>query len=246
MDIKERILAILKKEFEPFGYRYLKSQSTFKRRVGKDIIVSLYYNASCSYRGYTTITFYARGTYLDLKKELQNQCFIDVEYWYFGFCNRLQWLMPEGRPYSSWDFVFRNDDTEEAVNQKLEEMAWCVRTYLIPFLERLSHRSSALEEAIERDRWFLITDKFLVPIMFCVWKHDKKAALDYLEKRGQRLLSLVKPGQWERLERMKNGETFTQDDTPLNAMVYEEYIEGAQKIREWIESLDYGGFNDIC
>ena len=240
MDIKEKVLINLKKELEPFGYRYLKSKSKFKRKVGKDIIVSLYYNASCSYRGYTTITFYARGTYLDLKKELQNQCFIDVEYWYFGFCSRLQWLMPKGRSSSPWDFVFRDDDTEEAVNQKLEDMAWCVRTYLIPFLERLSHRSSALEEAIALDQRFLVTNDYLVPVMYCIWKHDKKAALDYLEEVGKRLLSLVEPGEWVRLERKKNGERLCQDDVPIHAIVYEKYIKGAQKVREWIESQNYG------
>lgn len=246
MDIKERILATLKKEFEPFGYRYIKSESEFKRKVDKDTIVYLYYDASRYHRGFTTVAFYANGEYRDLRKELQDQCIIDVRYWHFGFCSRLEWLMPKDRPSSPWDFVFRDDDTEEAVNQKLEEMAWCVRTYLIPFLERLSHRSSALEEAIALDRRFLVTNDYLVPIMFCIWKHDKKAALDYLEEVGKRLLSLVEPGEWVRLERMKNGETFTQDDTPLNAMVYEEYIEGAQKVREWIESRDYGEFNDIC
>ena len=240
MDIKEKVLINLKKELEPFGYRYLKSKSKFKRKVGKDIIVSLYYNASCSYRGYTTITFYARGIYLDLKKELQNQCLIDVEYWYFGFCSRLQWLMPKGRSSSPWDFVFRDDDTEEAVNQKLEEMAWCVRTYLIPFLERLSHRSSALEEAIALDQRFLVTNDYLVPVMYCIWKHDKKAALDYLEEVGKRLLSLVEPGEWVRLERKKNGERLCQDDVPIHAIVYEKYIKGAQKVREWIESQNYG------
>ncbi len=240
MNIKEKVLTILKKELEPFGYRYLKSKSKFKRKVGKDIIVSLYYNASCSYRGHTTITFYARGIYLDLKKELQNQCLIDVEYWYFGFCSRLQWLMPEGKFSSPWDLVFCDDDTEELVNEKLEEMAWCVRTYLIPFLERLSHRSSALEEAIAFDRSFLVTNAYLVPVMYCIWKHDKKAALDYLEEAGKRRLSLVEPGEWSRLERMKNGETLTQEEYPAYALLYEEYVEESQKIKEWIWSQNYG------
>ncbi len=241
MTNKEKITLALQKELEPLGYRYIKSESEFKRKVDKDTVVYLYYDASRYHRGFTTVAFYANGEYRDLRKELQDQCIIDVRYWHFGFCSRLQWLMPEDKPSPLWDFVFRDDDTEEAVNQKLEEMAWCVRTYLSPFLERLSRRSSALEEAIVLDRRFLVTNAFLVPIMYCVWKHDKKAALDYLEEVGKRLLSLVEPGEWVRLERMKNGETFTQDDTPLNAMVYEEYIEGAQKVREWIWSQDYGG-----
>ena len=241
MDIKERILATLKKEFEPLGYRYLKSQSTFKRKVDKDTIVYLYYDASRYHRGFTTVAFYANGEYRDLRKELQDQCIIDVRYWHFGFCSRLEWLMPKDRPSSPWDFVFRDDDTEEAVNQKLEEMAWCVRTYLIPFLERLSHRSSALEEAIALDQKFLLLgDMFLIPVMYCIWKHDKKAALDYLEEKRQRKLVLVEPGEWVRLERMKNGETFTQEEYPAYALLYEEYVEKSQKIKEWIWSQNYG------
>ena len=148
--------------------------------------------------------------------------------------------MPEDKPSPLWDFVFRDDDTEEAVNQKLEEMAWCVRTYLIPFLERLSHRSSALEEAIALDRRFLVTNDYLVPVMYCIWKHDKKAALDYLEEKRQRKLALVEPGEWSRLERMKNGETLTQEEYPAYALLYEEYVEKSQKIKEWIWSQNYG------
>ena len=38
MNIKERILETLKKEFEPLGYRYIKSESKFKRNVSKDLL----------------------------------------------------------------------------------------------------------------------------------------------------------------------------------------------------------------
>ena len=58
MNIKERILETLKKEFEPLGYRYLKSRSIFKRNVGKDIIVHLYYNASRFHREFTIVNFF--------------------------------------------------------------------------------------------------------------------------------------------------------------------------------------------
>ena len=59
MNIKERILETLKKEFEPLGYRYLKSRSIFKRNVGKDIIVHLYYNASRFHREFTIVNFFS-------------------------------------------------------------------------------------------------------------------------------------------------------------------------------------------
>ena len=63
MNIKERILETLKKELEPLGYRYIKSESEFKRNVSKDILVFLYYCASNYHRGYTTVTFYPNSRY---------------------------------------------------------------------------------------------------------------------------------------------------------------------------------------
>lgn len=241
MDIKEHILNVLRSELEPFGYRYVKSESKFKRKVDKDTIVYLYYCASRHHRGLTTVTFYANGDYRDLKKEFHNQKIIDnIEYWHFGFCSRLQWLMPRTEAPSPWDYVFRDDDTEEIVNERLRKMAWCVRTYLVTFMERLSHKSSALKEAVTLDhRFLLVGNKFLVPIMYCVWKHDKKAALDYIEEKRLKKLALVETREWDRLERMKEGEQFTQEEWPTYALLYEEYVEESKKIKEWIESLNY-------
>ena len=238
MDIKERILETLKKELEPLGYRYIKSESKFKRNVSKDILVYLYYCASNYHRGYTTVTFYPNSRYWDIRRELQNQSIIDIKYWYFGFCCRLQWMRPDA-PWTLWDFVFCVDDTEEIVSEKLKEMALCVRTYLIPYLERVSHRSSAFEEAIALDRSFMLSNQYLIPVMYCIWKHDKKSALDYLENRGLRLLALVEPEEWEWLERKKKGETLLKNEYPASALGYEDYIEGARKVREWIESQEY-------
>ena len=118
-------------------------------------------------------------------------------------------------------------------------MALCVRTYLIPYLERVSHRSSAFEEAIALDRSFMLSNQYLIPVMYCIWKHDKKSALDYLENRGLRLLALVEPEEWEWLERKKKGETLLPNEHPASALTYEYYIEGARKVREWIESQEY-------
>ena len=239
MDIKERILETLKKELEPLGYRYIKSESKFKRNVSKDILVYLYYCASNYHRGYTTVTFYPNSRYWDIRRELQNQSIIDIKYWTFGFSCRLQWMRPDA-PWTPWDFVFCVDDTEEIVSEKLKEMAWCVRTYLIPYLERVSHRSSALEEAIALNRRFLLQNEYLIPVMSCVWKHDKKAAMDYLKDRGEQIRELAKPEEWEFLARMKKGETLMPDEHPMHALSYDRYINNeARKAREWIESQEY-------
>lgn len=153
MDIKERILNVLRNELEPFGYRYVKSESKFKRKVDKDTIVYLYYNAGRYHRGFTTVTFYINGDYRDLKKAMDDQCIIEnTKYWHFHFGSRLQWLMPEGSTYSIWDLAFHDNETEMVVDERLKIMALCIRTYAIPFMERLSHRNSAIEEAIALDK----------------------------------------------------------------------------------------------
>ena len=239
MNIKERILLSLQKEVEPLNYRYTKSQNAFKLLSSKEIGVYLRCRIASYYRGITYVNLGAYTEFRDIKKSLKNQSTIEkLEYWHLGISCRLQWMRPEV-PGTPWDFVFCDDDTEEIVNQKLEQIISCTRTYLIPYLERLSHKDSALEETISLDQRFLVADDYLIPIMYCIWKHDKKAALDYLENKGLRLLALVEPEEWEKLNRMKKGETIMPNERPMHALVYEDYIEGAKKIREWIESQEY-------
>ena len=69
--------------------------------------------------------------------------------------------------------------------------------------------------------------------MHCLWKHDKKAALDYLEEKRLRLLEWVEPWEWELMERFKNGERFG-DKKPVGAMNYENYMDFVAKFREWL------------
>lgn len=52
-------------------------------------------------------------------------------------------------------------------------------------------------------------------------------------------MKYVKPGEWDTLERMKNGETIPPKDRPFYAIAYEKYVESAKKCREWIEAQDY-------
>lgn len=240
MNIKEQIIDVLQKELEPWRYRYIRSANEFKRKINKDISVYLQCDASRRIRGFTTVVLNARAEFPNIEKTLHSQNTINnIEYWHFNIFNRLKWMMPEDLSSPLWDFVFRDDDTEEVVNERLERMAWCIRIYIIPYLEKLSHRSSALEEAIALDQRFLLGDRFLVPVMYCVWKHDKKAALDYIEEKRLWELSFVEPGEWDRLEKMKRGETLTPKERPTHALLYEEYVEESKKIKEWIESLNY-------
>ena len=75
--------------------------------------------------------------------------------------------------------------------------------------------------------------------MYCVWNHDKEAALNYLEEKRLRRLGLVEPEEWSVLERMKKGESINHNEMPFYAIAYEEYVEGAKKCREWIEAQNY-------
>lgn len=69
--------------------------------------------------------------------------------------------------------------------------------------------------------------------MYYVWKHDKKAALDYLEEKRLRLQGRVKPEEWELLERYKNGERFGKQN-PFNALSYDEFMAFAKRFKEWV------------
>ena len=74
--------------------------------------------------------------------------------------------------------------------------------------------------------------------MYWVWKHDKQAALDYLEEKRLRLLKRVKTEEWELVERFKSGERFGEKN-PFNALTYNEFMTFSTRFKEWVEEQDY-------
>lgn len=85
--------------------------------------------------------------------------------------------------------------------------------------------------------------------MHCLWKKDKKAALDYLEEKRLQLLGYVESWEWELLERYKNGERFggveyTKNglrfgvNNPTHAAIYDEYLQFADQFKGWVENQD--------
>jgi len=245
MKLREKIQLTLQEELEPLGFRYYKSLKTFKRSVDKNIIVGMYYDADCFHHGFTDITLYLFGEYRDLENvlnKLQDRTFAQ----YGRVVCRLQWLLPEGE-MANLDLSFQDSDSEETYNRKLRKLICQMKTYALPYLERLSHKDSAIEEAIALDRRDLFFIEGVVPVMYCVWKHDKKAALDYLEEKRQRFLGRVEPWEWERLERFKNGERFGGMEqikngvqygvnNPLNAYAYDEFMGFVSRFNEWLET----------
>lgn len=234
MKLKEKIQIAIQAELDPLGFRYFKSRSVFERNVDRDTTVGMLYDADCFHQGFTDITLYPRASYRDIEEVLYRLTNKTVaEDGHFGFVCRLQWLMPEGES-ANLDFSFRENDNEEINNKKLEKLLWRMRTYALPYIEKLSHKDSAIEETAVLDRKGLIFYEGVVPIMYCVWKHDKKAALGYLEEKRQCLLGRVNPEEWEFLERFKSGERFG-DKNPLNAVVYDEFMDFANQFKKWVE-----------
>ena len=241
MENKERILLALRAELEPLGYRYFKSTGKFSRKVDKNTIISIVYIPECFRHGFTDVILLARGEYRDIEEVLYKLTNVSVATTrrHFGIsCQLFSILQMDLHEYNA-DFCFWDGDSEDEYNRKLNKILERIKTHLLPYVEALSYKDSALEKAIDLEKRSLLFYEYVIPIMYCVWKHDKKAALDYLEERRQQKLSWIKPEEWERMERMKKGEKFMQDERPINALAYERYIEGAKKVREWIESQEY-------
>lgn len=241
MKNRERILSALRSELEPLGYRYFKTTGKFTRKVDKDTVISIVYAPDCFHRGFTDVALLASGEYRDIEEVLYKLTGESVAMrGHFGFVCSLAWILPISVSECHADFGFWDDDSEDEYSRKLNKLIERTKEYLLPYVESLSHKDSALEKAIALDGRSLIHFEYVIPIMYCVWMHDKKAALDYLEEKGQRLLGFVEPGEWERLERMKKGEQFMQNDKPFHAMYYERYVGNSIKIKEWIWSQNYG------
>lgn len=47
-----------------------------------------------------------------------------------------------------YDISFRNEDSEDKYRKKIEKLLYWMNTYLLPYIEKLSHRESAIEATI--------------------------------------------------------------------------------------------------
>ena len=234
MTIKDKIRIAIQAELEPLGFRYYKSTNVFKHRIDNSTTVELVYDADCFHSGFTDVTLLSGTSYRDIEEVLYKMTNRTVaKDGHFRLVGRLQWLMPEGES-ANLDFSFRDNDDEDVNNKKLEKLLCRMNTYALPYIERLSHRDSAIEEAAVLDKKGLIFSEGVVPIMYCVWKRDKNAALEYLEEKRLRLLGRVKPEEWELLDRFKAGERFGEKN-PLYAHAYEKYMDFANMFEKWVE-----------
>ena len=239
MTNKDRIQQALQGELEPLGFRYLKSKKEFHKNVNKDICVCIIYNAGCYHRGFTDVMVFLAVKYADIDRAIREIKDLEpIDYGPFSLRYRLQDLLPGGGAANS-EYIFLDTDSEEVFKQKLWTMLFHIKTYMLPYIEKLSHTDGALESAIELDRNEFVHPKCAVPIMYCVWRHDKKAAFEYLEKKRLQMYSRVTPQEWELRKRMKAGESICQNDKPFNAIFYEEFLESAEKFKEWMERQDY-------
>ena len=234
MTLKEKITSAIQTELEPLGFRYLKSANDFKRIVDKNTTLYLGYLADCFHRDFIVINLYPAACFRDIE-EIQYKltgCTV-ARNGHLRLTCRLQWLMPEGES-AYWDFRFQESDDEDTYNRKVEKLLWRIKTYALPYLERLTNKDSAIAEAINLDRNDCICFEGIASIMYCLWKHDKKAALDCLEEKRLRLLKLVKPEEWEILERFNNGERFG-NKNPVQASIYMDYLDFVAKFKEWMK-----------
>ncbi len=254
MTWKEKIILALQEELEPLGFRHHKSRKKFERKIDSDIKVGMYYTVASYHRGFTDVELMAFADYRDLEEVIyQLNNLSATKYGHFGMIYNLRWLLSDEEKKKDpllMDLTFRDDDIEEINNRKMESLIFKIRKYMLPSIERMSERDSAIEVAIELDRRNLIFIEGVVPVMYCLWKHDKKAASDYLEEKRLRLLEDVEPWEWELLERYKNGERFGGVkqikngveygvNNPLNAYAYDEFWGRAKLIKEWINNQSY-------
>lgn len=239
MKIKERLQIELMNELEPLGFKHLKSKQVFKKVIDKNTTVFVLYEAASYHRGFTDVELSASGDYADVEEIIFDiNGITPVKGQHFGLFSRMQRLMPEGES-ANWDFVFRDSDSEEVIKQKLQKIIWRMKTILLPYVDRLSHRDTAFEEAIALDKKFLIWYKCAIPVMYCVWKHDKKKALEYLEQKRLQLLSFVKPWEWDKVEAFRNGERFRNDERSVSAANYLDYMTIAEKFKKWADEQDW-------
>lgn len=239
MKIKERLQIELMNELEPLGFKHLKSKQVFKKVIDKNTTVFVLYEAASYHRGFTDVELSASGNYADVEEIIFNLNDIKpVKDQHFGLFSRMQRLMPEGES-ANWDFVFRDSDSEEVIKQKLQKIIWRMKTILLPYVDRLSHRDTAFEEAIALDKKFLIWYKCAIPVMYCVWKHDKKKAFEYLEQRRLQLLSFVKPWEWDRVDAFRNGERFSDGKYPTKALSYLDFMTVAEKFKKWADEQEW-------
>jgi len=246
MNWKDKIILTLEDNLKTLGFQYIKSITDFKRIVDKKTIIYLGLIVDRFHHGYTDVSFFPAANYRDIE-EVQYQLLnlSLAKHGHLRVGSRVEWLMPQNQ-YTYGDLDFKDDD-DKINNKKLDLLLYRLKTYALPYMERLSHKDSAIEEAIPLDLEGILWAEGTVPIMYCLWKHDKNAALDFIEKKRQVLLERVEPWEWERLERFKNGERFGGMEqikngvrygvnNPLNAYAYDEFMGFVSRFNEWLET----------
>lgn len=232
--IENKLIDSINGVLEPMGFKYYKSRNRYKKTVDNN--TTLFFNLVFNRHMYSfNINIFVEARYQDLEKGWMdlNSNFKPYKKGDLGIGSLLHFLFPDNAfPFMEYNFSYNDDETINC--GKINKITRWVEEYAIPYYDVLCNPELNIADQIRRDKQGLLYNyENIVPVMYCVWKHDKKAALDYLEEKRLRLLGRVKSEEWELLERFKNGERFGKQN-PFNALSYDEFITFEKRFKEWV------------
>ena len=233
MEIKERIIEAVRNEVSREGFIYVKSQCDFKRKINANTTLYLGFIVGGRQDEVINISLHPSAVYHDIEEALFAITPLYRKQGHLSWGCRLQWILPEGESQPD-DYIFRARDDEKSLERRLNVLLVKIRDYALPFLEKLCNSDDSIREIQKFDLQKLYYFEGVVPIMYCLWKHNKMAALNYMEEKRLRLLGWVEPWEWELVERFKRGERFGENN-PFHALNYEEYLAFIDRFKAWIE-----------
>jgi len=239
--LKEQLIDSLNEKLSPLGFIYYKSRYYFKKRVNQNM--TIFFNLVINSHVHSfNINIFVGAYYRDLENALMelNVGPRPLQRGEVVIGSLLHSLFPY-RDFPLRDYTFSYHDSDAINKEKRQKIMGWVEEYVKPYFDVLCTPDFMIEDQIKRDKGGMIYNDFfenIVPIMYCVWKHDKQAALDYLEEKRLRLLKRVRPEEWALVERFKNGERFGEKN-PFNALTYNEFMTFSTRFKEWVQEQDY-------
>lgn len=239
--LKGQLIDSLNEKLAPLGFTFYKSKSYFKKCI--NLSTTIYFNLiiNSHFRSFN-INIFVGANYRDIENALMelNVRTRPLQRGELLIGSLLHFLFPY-RDFPLMDYDFSCLDSDAVNKEKRQKIMRWVEMYALPYFNILCTPDLMIEDQIKRDKGGGIynqDNENIVPVMYWVWKHDKQAALDYLEEKRLRLLKRVKTEEWELVERFKSGERFGEKN-PFNALTYNEFMTFSTRFKEWVEEQDY-------
>ena len=144
----------------------------------------------------------------------------------------LHWIVPE-KEFSWPDLRFDLYENSKKFNRKMNKLILQIKSYGIPFLQKMETSDGAIEETAALDKQGLIFWNGVIPLMYYVWKHDINSAMRYIEEKKVGFYNRISDEEWAAYKQFViDGRRCDLIFKPAN---YYKYLEFSSRFKNYVE-----------